>query len=1261
MADWTDADQRQLDQLQEREKQLEAQVEGDPVANAHVAAVSKPARPEEEATLPFSPVRTLIGIGRDLIAEPINFVEAAGDKLEEIAPLPMVRLGGEASNGVIDIISGDTARQFVKTHRSLPNIPDVPGGDHIGSAEKIVRSIGSFLVPYAGWSKKFGVAKAGIGLIQRLGRGAAAGFATDLVNMAPDSNNMASVIKDTFGIDNETLNWLSYHDDEDAITQRLKAATTNLPVGIVADGLFELGAKAIRAYGAVKGEAEEAKGIVEAMEHDYGLKQIKPREVSTDAEAGVDSAPTPSTDPFQSDLHVAIKEANPQSWEDIVSFLERKVDDPNLKDEELAQLGHIANNDPENALTRLGIEPSKLDWQEFDNPEGIKNLHQALINIYEKVGKRLGRTTERVTEGEIHTAARSFASDAEVLKTLFGQTKNLPEILMGARMFVGSHAHKLLGDAEAALEALTKEGPDAEPMWQQFLQSFHRHALYLGTVRGAGSEIGRALKSLQFLAKNGDVQTAKSLAKDVSKAAQAEPKADAMALAQSDADAVSAIRDPAERIMLLSKLLEKDGDVGALAQFVRGQAGSPLKRADGVARETISNLFSTGTAAYNIKSGLSMISYRALGRWMSAAARLPLALAGGEQARLARIAAMDAWAYTDGVLGAVGEAFRNTMSVLEREGASEIYINADNLGLKKLAMRAAKWNAAQATKTLGKNFERVDIDATPRMLAFNPVDRKALEELIDSESLPQMVIRGLNFIARSAGVGANALGTLTRAGTILFINAPDQFIGTMAAKAGAQSAAIREAANRAAELGIEGPALTKYLKARVASLATDVTGWSDKAFQDGYTAVARTAGEHEARAVLFQDSIENPGLRKLSQAIGKIRFGSFVIPFPHTPMRILERTAIDYTPLGLLKSRVREAILHGPPQAREQALSQLGLGIFSMTVAWNMVHDRDVVGNDGSFTSTARLNRESYTLRIGGDVYEFVRDDPLGTLLGLAADTKTAMDNYDPNDPEAQGRVTAMWEAGAWAVTANTLSKTWLNSIKNLVDLFGAYTQGEFSSGLERYLRTQARRVVPAAGLQKGAQMVFDPFERQATTFQEEMLKYTLGASKLPVKRDWLGDPEPHNLGERFIGLTWKPEKTNEPLIKELDRLSIQERLPDKDIKGVPLTSEQYSRLVELRGQVVQKEFGTMKDALTTLITDPRYKALTDPAKAEQIRKITEGYTQAAKVQLVTEDPELHARVIRKAMYDQSRKGGLTPDELKAQNAKLGHELGLDQ
>ena len=89
MADWTDADERQLEQLQQQEQQLEAQMQGDPAADAHVAAVSKPIKPEDEGSSGFSPIRMIVGAGRDIIEEPLRFIEATGNALEKKVPLPM--------------------------------------------------------------------------------------------------------------------------------------------------------------------------------------------------------------------------------------------------------------------------------------------------------------------------------------------------------------------------------------------------------------------------------------------------------------------------------------------------------------------------------------------------------------------------------------------------------------------------------------------------------------------------------------------------------------------------------------------------------------------------------------------------------------------------------------------------------------------------------------------------------------------------------------------------------------------------------------------------------------------------------------------------------------------------------------------------------------------------------------------------------------------------------------------------------------------
>lgn len=1272
MASWTPADEAELQRLKEQDRQLSEQMAGDPVAEAHVAHVAK----SREGTLAglvagevpepkqaFSVWRGIIGGPiRDAVQGSINFFEDLGKSVRTVEQ-PIANLSHDVANGVRQAIHslpaiGPVVGALENVPENAVTLPGLRGEEHAGTAEKLTRGFLSYLVPYTGAAKALGVMRAET-LLGRMATGAAAGALTTFTTQDPVAGNMANLLKDTFGLDNATLNALTTEEDDNRLIARLKAATSDAVLGVATEALFEAGAAGIRAYRGVRGDAEEARALIETTRGDFKSKPVR-EAPNVDAEAGV-NAPVPSTDPFDAAVHVAVKE-QPKSWEDVLSFLKRHTgNDVNVDQEIIDKLAEVAHGDPENLLQRLGIDPTHLDWEQYANPEGARNLHKAIMDVYEKVAGRLGRTGRVVGEAEIVAGARSLASTAEVLKTLYGATSKLPEILMGARMFVGSHTAKLLSDAEEALAALSK-GEGADEAWHSFLQTFHRHAFFLGSVRGAGSEIGRALKSLQFLART-DPKGATLGLKDVVEqgASKTVDEAAAKAAADDELNAVLQIDTDGEKIALLNTLLAKNGDIGELAQFVRGKSGSVLKRANDIGTETLGNLFSQATAAYNIKSGFSMLGLRAMGRWLATAARMGLAPFSRDMAMSARIAHAEAWAYTDGMISAMGDAIRNAVATVEREGASELFVNADNLGLKKLAKEAAKFQGKARAREGGINFERIDLDTKPRRFAFTSADRRELAEWVEKHSLPTLLQRGLLWFARTAGSVTNAAGTATRTGTILFINAPDQFVGSIAAKAGAQAFAARQAAIEAAEHGLEGKAFSDFMRARWTSLHSDVNGWHEQGMEQGFREAAAAAGQHEAREVLFQDPLELKSFRAMSKAHHDIPFANMVVAFMHTPLRILERTAIDYTPLGLFKDRVRRAIIAGGPQ-RDQALSQMSLGIMGMLLGYRLADDHDIIGNDGGFVSSARIDGlTSYSMKIGGDVYEFVRDDPVGTILGLGADLRTYINNNN-DGPEAERNSLLLAEAAVWAFSANMLSKTWFESVANLVDAAKTgFGDQSFASAIRRWGNSQARRVTPGAAVQKSVAEFYDPWEREADTFFDNMLKVSLGAPMLPPSVDILGDPERKNEGERFIGLTWQPAST-EPLLKELQRLSFPTPAPTKQIDGVRLNTVQIHRMKQLKGGEIRLEkFGgaTMKEALEHLIELPEYKAMRKEAQIEQMRLIMKEYTKPAKMQLLQEDKELARRYLAQKLYTEGVKDNLTDEQIDAQTRQLGRELGL--
>lgn len=1232
----TPAEQRELEQLQRDEEQRRVAGMTETV-DAHLRTVTDGASDKDG----FSIMRTVLGSVRDPINEVLEFGRDAIQAGQRIGR----RLGGEAET--LDLGTGDI-------------LPDLPGSERAGTAENIVRDIGGYLVPYTGWAKAFRVMK-GATWVGRMGRGVAAGAMTDFTAQDPMSANLANTMRDAFGIESDMLDALANEEDDDRLVSRVKAAATNIPLGIAAESAFELGAKVVRAYRSARGNAEEAAETYQALRGDYAVK-VEQKTVKEAVEDVLDE-PQVTKEPFDPERHVDATN-QPESWEDVLSYLQRRAGgDLDVDQQLLDDMAEIVHGDPDNALARMGIDPAKLDWSEYANPDGAARLQKALSGVYENIAERLGRSNKRVSNASVAAAARAFASDANVLKALYGATSKLPELLTAARMFVGGHAHVLLKDAEDALDRLMGDGEGGAEAWAKFLESFHRHAFYLGSVRGAGSEIGRALQSLKMLARrNAEKNIIRDADKLKSKVDDAARDADkATETADDQLNAVLSIESDGERIALLSTLLDKKGDIGELAQFVRQKNGSSLQRLSDSTKETLGSLFSQATAAFNIASGLGFMGMRAVSRWLSTTAWMGLAPFSKSADRNFRVAAAEAHAYTDGLISAWGEAWHNTTAVLQREGSSELFLNADTLGLQKLAKAAAKMQAKARKRQGGVNFERVDLDARPRQFALNPHDRRVLREHIENLPFPRLMQQGLMGLVRTAGAALNATGTGFRTGTILFINAPDQFVGTMAAKAGSQTFAVRQAAKEAAELGLEGKELDAFLKARWTSLTSDIDGWANEGFEKGFREAAAAAGEHEAREILFQDPADFAFTRSLSRMHHETPFAHAFIEFLHTPLRILERTVIDFTPLGLFKDRIRRAIVAGGPE-RDQAIAMMALGTYTFALAWQHAKDRTVVGTDGGFASSARLQRESFTMRVLGDDIEFVRADPMGSILGLAADLQAYLENNNDSPEERQRKAEIMQEAAVHAISANILSKTWLVSLKDLVELSTAGIAGRpVGPALRRLKKGKVRRLVPAAGLQKGVRQIVDPWEYEATSVYDEMLKNTFLAGKLPVKRDILGRPMEVNLGERFTGLTWQPTDTD-PLVVEMQELNFRAPAPETSLYGVRLSADQKARLMELKGQVVRSEkYGglTMEQALREVIKSDGYKAMRREARVETLREVMSDYTRDAKAMLLAEDKQLAQRVVAEDLFQQGRKDNLSDAQIATETEQVTSELGL--
>ncbi len=1282
----TQAEQEELRFLQRRVAAEDAQKTGAEALDK-TAAARQPVAPKVPAKRPFSLYRATVGGLRDAGQGMMDGLRSMGQAWLDPAN-PNAGAGGVFGAGPMgavgtlmqSVLPRGVSNLALGSQQTRPVLPTLKGEEDAGLVEKLTRGFVSVAVPFAGWSKFLGVGRAASWL-GNAGRAMLAGVPTDYAQADPVSGNIANTAKDLFGLDHSALDSLAAEEDDTEYEKRAKAALANAPLSLLGDAFVEGGSRILGAYRSWKGSAEEAKAIVDGMRGDIKIDEgsrnlpavtdgqggpKNPFETSSGAgaKATEDAAFTDIPKPqFDSTIHVS-KEAPPRDFEDVVDYLRRQAGNPEIDAEAVKRFSdNLLFGDPENALAKMGIDPAKLDFSKFDDPDMLGRLQKGMAELYETFASKLGRSNLRVTEGATVSAARAFASTADVLKFVHGSTSNLAEELMGARMFVGAHAHKLLADADAAAEAIIKgTGGDAEA---RFLESFMRHAYYLGAVRGAGSEVGRALRSLQIIAKVGKEKAAKTVAdaieNDAKAAGTALQKNRILEGASNYSDKWLNLTD-AEKLGELAKLKALAGDVGELSRNVRRENMGILRRLDGALKETVGNLFTTGTGIYNAASGGVMLGSRVMERTLSMMARLALSPFGGKEAGVAaRMATIDTWAYTHGILSGFGDAFRNTINVLEKEGLAEAALNADSMGMSKLAVKAIKASNTAADALAGRSFERADVK-NYRNFAVLPGEMKQLQDLARSLPGPKFFQEALAGLVRTIGSGINAAGSLSRAGTILFVNLPDEFVGSIASRAGAYSYAVRAAANEAAELGLEGKQLSQFLKARAIQLAEHPAGWHPDGYDAGVLEAMGAHGEQEAREVLFQDDLQLGVSKGFSHALGSLPLMHLVVPFIKTPLRILERTALDYTPLALVKDSFRKAILQGGP-ARDEALARLGLGITAIGTAFALADDRQIVGNDGGSSSSARLGRSSYSLKIGDDSYEFNRVDPLGTLLGLGADMREFYRSIE-GDADPGNVIEQATEAMLWSVTANMLSKTWLTSLKNLTDLAGATSDDDFQTRLRQFVQGFGTRFVPASGIQRQFEKLGDETQRQAMTFVDQLKKTSLGASSLPERRDpLLGRPVPLDGLDRLVGIRGGPgvNPSEDPLAAEIERLSFKLPGSRRTIEGVQLTAKQYSRYLELKGQVVKNPRTglTLEQTLEKLIELPEYQRLPDAGRVDAVRREMEGYSRLATDQLIREDKDFARAALRQEVFDKGKLQGFSPGQSTAEYTRLGQQLGL--
>lgn len=351
----------------------------------------------------------------------------------------------------------------------------------------------------------------------------------------------------------------------------------------------------------------------------------------------------------------------------------------------------------------------------------------------------------------------------------------------------------------------------------------------------------------------------------------------------------------------------------------------------------------------------------------------------------------------------------------------------------------------------------------------------------------------------------------------------------------------------------------------------------------------------------------------------------FLIPFVRTVTNIPAYVA-EYTPvLNLTLKNYRDALFHGTLAEKEIAMAKMAVGALLYTVGIGLASKGLITGGGPKDKSAKQLGGwQPYSIKVGDKYFSFNRLDPIGAYLGISADLHEMLWGDEAPDEITMGTVACAVVA---ALSKNMMSKTYLQSISNIIDILEDPEPYKF----QRIAGNTIGAFVPTvvSSVERG----IDPAYSEIYKLLDTMKSKIPGVSNsLYPKRNIFGE-EVTAPGWSWQGL-FNPltysEESADPVKRELARLKFMSQSTVlnsmRQIDGVELTPEQRDRYIVLMGE-------PLKQYLDQLIASPAYQQATDGdedfpgTKQQMIKQAISVYKQQAKIKILQENPELLRKV----------------------------------
>ena len=409
--------------------------------------------------------------------------------------------------------------------------------------------------------------------------------------------------------------------------------------------------------------------------------------------------------------------------------------------------------------------------------------------------------------------------------------------------------------------------------------------------------------------------------------------------------------------------------------------------------------------------------------------------------------------------------------------------------------------------------------------------------------------------------------------------ASDDYFKSIAYRAELRALAKREAFKAVTEGGLSG----QTARTRMREIEERILTSPPEAIED--------AAKEFASYVTFTRELGETGQKV--QQLASTPVGRLVLPFVRTPTNIF-KFAGERTPLAFASQAVRDEITAGGSR-QALALAKISLGAMTMSYMGMLASQGFITGGgpkDKALRAELMMTGwQPYSFKIGNTYYRYSRIEPLGSLIGMAADASELLGQLTQKDAEQLASALVV------AMSRNVANKTFLKGLAGTLNAVSSQDINVVKGFLEQELPT----ILPYSTAEGQVARFNDPVMREVNSIMDAFKAKIPGLSdSLPPRRNLWGEAIylEGGLGPDLISPIYTTTKKLDPVSEELVRLNVPIGMPTKNIEGVPLTGStgpwEYDAYVVLSGGKPIIGDMTLKERLADMMASDLYKRASD-------------------------------------------------------------------